>query len=81
MATGGMGDVLSGIIGALLARKALADWVSDEKRNLPPILYRTATAAYIHGLAGDRAAEKVGEYSLIASDLLKTLPEIIKDTL
>lgn len=79
MATGGMGDVLSGIIGALLARKTLADWVSYEKRDIPPILYRTAAAAYIHGLAGDRAAEKVGEYSLIASDLLRSLPEIIKE--
>ena len=79
MATGGMGDVLSGIIGALLARKTVADWVSNEKRDLPPVLYRTATAAYIHGLAGNRAAEIVGEYSLIASDLLKTLPEIIKE--
>lgn len=77
MATGGMGDVLSGIIGALLARNTLAEWTSNEKSALAPVLYRSATAAYLHGLSGDRAAERYGEYSLTASDLLNAIPEII----
>lgn len=78
MATGGMGDVLSGIIGALLARDTVADWISEERGALPSILYRAATAAYLHGLAGDLAEESLGEYSLMASDLLGSLPETIR---
>ena len=79
MATGGMGDVLSGIIGALLARDTLAEWISDERCAFSSVLYRTATAAYIHGLSGDCAAELVGGYSLMASDVLRSIPEIIKE--
>ncbi len=70
MATGGSGDVLAGIIGGLLARGTVAEWADDEKKSLPPALYRTATAAYIHGLAGGSAAEKHGQYSMTASDIL-----------
>lgn len=78
MATAGMGDVLSGIIGALLARSALSDDISTENSALPSALYRTATAAYIHGLAGDIAAEKFGEYSITASDAVNSLYKVIK---
>ncbi len=78
MACGGMGDILSGIIGALLARHTLADW-ADDKRSIPDTLYRSAVAAYIHGLAGDIAAEKTGRYSLKASDLLSDIPTVIKN--
>lgn len=77
MATGGTGDVLSGIIGALLARDTVAKWISEERGALPPILYRAAAAAYLHGLAGDVAKEKYGEYSLTASSVLDALPEMI----
>ena len=63
MATAGMGDILAGIIGAIIARKGVeGDFLAD-----------VATGAHVHGLAGDIAADKVGEYSLISSDLL---PEI-----
>lgn len=56
MATGGSGDVLSGIIGAL-AGQGLS-------------CHQAAIAGvYIHGLAGDLACETVGEHGLIASDL------------
>ncbi len=65
MATGGTGDVLSGIVGALLARGCDA-WVA-------------ATAAtYVHGLAGDRAAARLGQESLIAGDLVDALPEALR---
>lgn len=62
MATAGSGDVLTGIITGLLARG-----------------YEPKVAAmmgmYLHGLAGDLAAEEVGQESLIASDIIKFLPK------
>ena len=62
MASGGTGDVLTGMVGALLARK------------LPPADALVA-AAYLHGLAGDLAAARLGEESSIASDLIESLPD------
>jgi NAD(P)H-hydrate epimerase len=61
MATGGTGDVLTGLIAALLAQ-GLAPF--DASR----------LGVYLHGLAGDIAARDVGEVSLIASDLADYLP-------
>lgn len=78
MATAGSGDVLSGIIAALLARKTVAEWADEERLALPFTLYRTAVAAYLHGLAGDIAAKEIGQYSLMASDILAKIPEVIK---
>jgi ADP-dependent NAD(P)H-hydrate dehydratase / NAD(P)H-hydrate epimerase len=64
MATGGTGDVLAGVIGALLAR-GLAPWIA-------------ATAGvYVHGAAGDRAALEWGQESLLAGDLADALPATI----
>lgn len=62
MATGGTGDVLSGIIGALLAQGAEA-WEA------------ACAGVYAHGLAGDIAARLKTPRALIAGDLLETLPE------
>lgn len=56
MATGGSGDVLSGIIGGL-AGQGLSCFEA------------AATGVYIHGLAGDLASGALGEYGLIASDI------------
>ncbi|MGM9644067.1 MAG: NAD(P)H-hydrate dehydratase [Eubacteriales bacterium] len=78
MATGGSGDVLSGIIGALLARKTLAEWANEGRKSLSHALYRAATAAYIHGLAGDKASEKFGQYSMTASDILSEIHNVIR---
>jgi len=61
MATGGSGDVLTGIIAALLGQR-LAPF--DAAR----------LGAYIHGLAGDLAAAKLGATSMIASDIVAHLP-------
>jgi NAD(P)H-hydrate epimerase len=61
MATGGTGDVLSGLIGALLAQ-GQAPFAA------------ASLGAYLHGLAGDLARDALGETSLIASDLLTYLP-------
>lgn len=61
MATGGAGDVLTGVTTALLCQR------------LEP--YDAARlATHVHGLAGDLAAAELGEVSLIASDLLRFLP-------
>jgi NAD(P)H-hydrate epimerase len=60
MATGGTGDVLTGIVSALLAQ------------GLPP-LEAARTGAYLHGLAGDLAAAHFSEPGLIASDLPRYL--------
>jgi hydroxyethylthiazole kinase-like uncharacterized protein yjeF len=60
MATGGTGDVLTGIITSLLAQKY--------KPSEAAIL-----GVYQHGLAGDRAAEQKGKTALIASDVVENL--------
>jgi NAD(P)H-hydrate epimerase len=63
MATGGTGDILTGMVAGLIAqhpKQALA---------------ATALAVYLHGLAGDLACASVGENSLVATDLLRFLPQ------
>ena len=65
MASGGTGDVLTGMIGGLLCQ------------GYSPLDSATI-GVYLHGLAGDRVAEKNGMVGLIASDLLEELPGIIK---
>jgi hydroxyethylthiazole kinase-like uncharacterized protein yjeF len=64
MATGGMGDVLTGIIAGVMAQG-----VSSERA--------AAIGVYIHGLAGDIATEVLGMHGLIATDVLKTVPRAI----
>jgi len=65
MATAGTGDVLSGIIVGFMAQGLSARDSS-------------ILGVYLHGLAGDIAAEKLSQTALIASDLIKTFPEAIK---
>jgi hydroxyethylthiazole kinase-like uncharacterized protein yjeF len=65
MASGGTGDVLTGVLGAFLAR------------GLPPAAALPA-AVYLHGLAGDVAAERVGQESLVAGDVVEALPEAFR---
>lgn len=65
MATGGTGDVLSGMIASLLMQ---------QKDPLQAAL----AAVYLHGLSGDLAAEKLGEKTLIAGDLIRFLPQAQK---
>ena len=66
MATGGSGDVLTGIIAALIAQ------------GMEPY-EATTLGVYIHGLAGDAAAEALGEYSVMASDIIDHISAVIKD--
>jgi hydroxyethylthiazole kinase-like uncharacterized protein yjeF len=65
LATGGTGDVLSGIIGGLLAQR------------LSPFDAAT-TGVYIHGLAGEKASRKLGPDGLLAGDLLPLLPRLLR---
>ena len=65
MATGGSGDVLTGVIAAVLGQK------------VEPYL-AACFGVYIHGLAGDLMANEKGQVSLVAGDLLSALPTVIK---
>ena len=65
MASGGTGDVLTGVLGAFLARR------------LEPAAAAQA-AVYLHGSAGDIAAARVGQESLVAGDVIETLPEAFR---
>lgn len=66
MATGGTGDVLTGIIASLIGQ------------NLSPF-YSSVLGVYIHGLSGDLAAKYRGNHGLIAGDLIDNLPQAIKE--
>ena len=65
MATGGSGDVLAGIIGALLAQ------------GIKP-MDAASFGVFIHGLAGDIAREKMGTHSIMASDIIDALKDVWK---
>ena len=65
MASGGMGDVLAGVLGGLLAQ----DFRLEDALRL---------GVYIHGFAGDRVAMVKGQMGLIASDIVEALPESFK---
>ena len=72
MAKGGSGDVLSGMIAALWGQKHLNGPGSDRAE-------LAALAVWYHGAAGDRCAERLGEYAMLPTDLIETLPEILKE--
>ena len=72
MSTGGSGDVLAGILGGLLAQL-------KKQEAKPSLLESTALGVYIHGLAGDSAAQRLGEYSLMASDIIDALPTVLRE--
>jgi ADP-dependent NAD(P)H-hydrate dehydratase len=65
MATGGTGDVLTGLVAALLGQR-LAPFEAAQ------------LGVYVHGLAGDLARDQIGEVSLIATDLLDFLPPALR---
>lgn len=66
MAKGGSGDVLAGIMAALIGQ------------HLPPerAVY---TAVWLHGRAGDICARRLGEYAMTPTDLINALPEVLKN--
>lgn len=68
MATGGTGDVLTGIIAALVCQGLEA-------------FDAAVLGAHVHGLAGDLAAKELGQVSLIASDLIAYLPPAFRSVI
>ena len=68
MATGGTGDVLTGMIAGLLAQHPSL-----------PVEQVVSAAVYWHGAAGDLAAAKKGGLSLVATDLLESLPDALME--
>jgi NAD(P)H-hydrate epimerase len=65
MATAGSGDVLGGIIAALLGQG-----------NSP--LDAAINGVYIHGRAGDMARDEIGEMGMVASDIMRRVPSALK---
>jgi hydroxyethylthiazole kinase-like uncharacterized protein yjeF len=65
MATGGMGDVLGGMIASQLAQEK-------------DVMGAVVSAVYVHGLAGDIAAERLSEKALVAGDIVRYLPAALK---
>ncbi len=68
MATGGTGDILTGMVAGMIAQ------------NPKQVFSAVVAAVYLHGLAGDIACERMGEHSLVATDLLGALPEAFRRT-
>lgn len=64
MATGGSGDVLAGMIAALVGQ------------GITP-LYATACGAWLHGYAGDICAKKLSQYGMLPQDMLQILPRLL----
>ncbi len=70
MATGGSGDALAGVIASLLAQRM--------SRESPSVAVAAAGVA-LHALAGDAAADRLGEYGLLPSDLVESLCRVLRD--
>lgn len=65
MAVGGSGDVLAGMIVALLGQ------------GIEP-LKAAACAAWLHGAAGDLCAKELGQYAMLPTDMVEALPRLLK---
>lgn len=65
MAVGGSGDVLAGMITALIGQK------------IPP-LQAAACGAWLHGAVGDLCARELGQYGMLPSDMIENLPRLLK---
>ncbi|HEX3204205.1 MAG TPA: NAD(P)H-hydrate dehydratase, partial [Nitrospiraceae bacterium] len=68
MATAGTGDVLTGMIVGLLAQR-LSPWDA------------ACAATYLHGLAGDMAAQEIGEVGMTAGDVIERIPHATRQTI
>lgn len=65
MAVGGSGDVLAGMITALLGQGIVP-------------MEAAAAASWLHGAAGDICARELGQYAMLPTDLLEALPRLLK---
>jgi len=69
MATGGTGDVLTGMLAGMVAQFGESNWEMA-----------MAMGVYLHGLAGDIAAETRGEASLMATDVIEAISQAYRRT-
>ena len=69
LSTGGSGDVLAGILGGIFAQAQNSD---------RSVIELTCLGVYIHGLCGETAAFKLSEYSVIASDIIDAIPQVLR---
>jgi NAD(P)H-hydrate epimerase len=67
LATGGTGDVLTGMIGGLVCQGF-------------DILPSLQACVYLHGLAGDEVARELGEKSLLATDIIRKIPSLLRQS-
>jgi ADP-dependent NAD(P)H-hydrate dehydratase / NAD(P)H-hydrate epimerase len=68
MSTGGTGDILTGMVAAMIAQNP----------NNPVLA--VCAAVHLHGLSGDIMRESIGEHAMVATDLLRGLPEAFRRT-
>lgn len=66
MATAGSGDVLAGVIAGIISQGT-------------PLNTAPALCAYIHGRAGDKAAQHKGKRAVMASDIAKCVGDVLKE--
>jgi NAD(P)H-hydrate repair Nnr-like enzyme with NAD(P)H-hydrate dehydratase domain len=67
MATAGAGDVLAGMLAGVLAQKKKI-----------PVFEAVCAAVFLHGRAGDCAAKDLGEAGIIATDIVRHIPQAIR---
>ena len=75
MAKGGSGDVLAGMIAALLGQKHLRQGRHGGRDNAAELI---ADAVLYHGEAGDACAQTFGEYAMLPTDLIEAIPEVLR---
>jgi ADP-dependent NAD(P)H-hydrate dehydratase / NAD(P)H-hydrate epimerase len=73
MSTGGTGDILTGMVAAMISQEKAAQEKTAQNPN--DALLGVVAAVHLHGLSGDVMRESVGEHSMVATDLLRGLPE------
>ncbi len=75
LAKGGSGDVLCGVIAGLWAQYTV------QGLTLENALHAATCAVYVHGLAGDLAAEKLSDYGVLSSDISNYIPVALRELL
>ncbi|HEV2472295.1 MAG TPA: NAD(P)H-hydrate dehydratase, partial [Chthonomonadales bacterium] len=83
MASGGMGDVLTGVVGAVMAQcledQELLISALSTSPGCDTVFAAVCLSVNAHGVAGDRAAQRVAERGLLAGDLIDDLPEVLRN--